>query len=107
MKEVSQVTALIFDHSLFLPLARKLAKTYKRVLYFSPWEEGFPTLNKCIIGDGFPDIERCNDIWRVKNEIDVAIFPDIQHSGLQLELESQGIAVWGSRGGDSLEIFLS
>lgn len=103
MKEVSQVTALVYDHGLFLPLARKLAQTYKRVLYFTPWEEAFPTLNKCIIGDGFPDVERCNDIWRVKNEVDVFIFPDIQHSGLQLELESQGCNVWGSRACDSLE----
>ena len=104
MKEASQVTACVIDHGLFLPLALKLAKTYKRVLYHTPWEKGFPLLNDCIIGDGFDEIERCNDIWRVKNDVDLFIFPDIQHSGLQLELESQGKAVWGSRSGDSLEI---
>lgn len=104
MKEASQVTALVYDHGLFLPLARHLAKTYKRVLYFTPWETAFPTLNQCIIGDGYPDVERCNDIWSVKKEIDLWCFPDIQHSGLQLELESQGFPVWGSRSGDALEI---
>ena len=104
MKPVSDITALVFDHGLFLPLALKLAKTYKRVLYHTPWEKGFPLLNDCIIGDGFDEIERCDDIWSVKNEVDLWIFSDIQHSGLQLELESQGAAVWGSRRGDSLEI---
>lgn len=106
MKELSQITACVFDHGLYIPLARHLAKTYKRVLYYSDWETGFPTINGCIIGDGFPegDIDRCDDIWKLKDEVDVWIFPDIYHAGLQLELESQGRLVWGSRGGDSLEI---
>lgn len=104
MKEASQVTALVFDHGLFVPIAQRLAVTYKRVLYHSPFEEGFTTLNKSIIGDGFPEIERCEDFWSIKDEIDLFVFPDIQHAGLQLELERQGKAVWGSRGGDSLEL---
>lgn len=104
MKEPSQVTALVFDHSLFIPLAQRLAKGFKRVLYHSPFEEGFTTINKAIIGDGFPDIERCDDFWSMKDEIDLFVFPDIQHAGLQLELERQGKAIWGSRRGDSLEL---
>ena len=95
---------MVLDHGLFLPLALKLAKSYKRVLYWTPSEKGFPLLNDCIIGDGFENVERCNDFWKIKSEIDLFIFPDIQHSGLQLELESQGFPVWGSRNGDSLEI---
>src|SRR5207247_4374584 len=79
--------------------------SYGRVLYFTPLEEGFPCLSRCIIGDGFERVERCNDIWKVKNDVDVFVFPDIQHSGLQLELESQGKPVWGSRNADSLEMF--
>lgn len=104
MKELSQITACVIDHGLYLPLARHLAKTYKRVLYWSQWETGFPTINDCLIGDGFDDVERCDDIWSVKNEVDLFVFPDIYHSGLQKELVSQGKPVWGSRDGDSLEI---
>lgn len=85
-------------------MARTLANKFKRVLYHTPAERAFSTLNDFIIGDGFDNIERCDDIWKCKNEVDVWCFPDIQHSGLQLELESQGRAVWGSRNGDSLEI---
>lgn len=106
MKSVSNITACVCDHGLFLPLALKLAQTYKRVLYYTPWEKGFPLLNDCVVGDGFEDqgVERVNDIWKIKKEVDLFVFPDIQHSGLQLELESQGFPVWGSRNGDSLEI---
>lgn len=85
-------------------MARTLAKKFKRVLYHTPAERAFSTLNDFILGDGFDNIERCDDIWKCKNEVDVWVFSDIQHSGLQLELESQGRAVWGSRNGDSLEI---
>lgn len=104
MKALSQITAMVIDHGLFLPLALKLAESYKRVLYWTPFEKGFPLLNDCIIGDGFENLERVDDIWKFKDETDIWVCPDIQHSGLQLELESQGRAVWGSRRGDSLEL---
>jgi len=104
MKETAQVTALVVDHGLFLPLAERLAQTYKRVLYWSPYEEGFSTIKKGCYGDGYPNIERCEDIWLAKDEIDLFIFPDIQHAGLQLELEAQGFPVWGSRAADSIEL---
>ncbi len=104
MKEISEVTACVFDHGLFTSVAHRLAKACKRVLYHTPAECAFTTLEQHIIGDGHADIERCGDIWKVKDEVDLWVFPDIQHSGLQLELERQGFAVWGSRNGDSLEI---
>lgn len=104
MKPISDVSCLVFDHGLFLPVAHRMAQACKRVLYHNPCSEAFATLNKHIIGDGYSDIEKCEDIWKVKKDVDLWIFPDIQDSGLQLELESQGFAVWGSRNGDSLEI---
>ena len=104
MKDVKDITALVFDHGLFLPIAVKLAETYKRVLYHTPWESSFPTVNQCVIGDGFEKVERCDDIWSVKNEVDLFIFPDIMDAGLQLELESQGFPVWGSRAACEVEM---
>lgn len=105
MKEPSQITACIIDPGLFLPLAVRLAPHYKRVLFHNPvWSDGFPTLNKWIIGAGFDNVEQCEDFWPLKDEIDLFVFPDIGRSGLQLELESQGKLVWGSRTGDGLEI---
>lgn len=104
MKDTKDITALVVDHGIFVPLAAKLAQVYKRVLYYSPWEEGFPKLNKALLGYGYDNVERCNDIWDVMPDVDLCVFPDIQHSGLQLHLESIGKAVWGSRKGDILEL---
>lgn len=102
MKELSDVTFLVFGHGLEIPIAARLARDSKRVLYHSPWEEGFSTINKGILGEGI--VERCDDIWAVKNEVDCFVFPDVQHSGLQLELESQGYPVWGARRCDRYEL---
>lgn len=97
-------TVLIFDHSLFQPLAQRLVGHFKRVLYHVPVSESFPTLNKYILGDGYDGIERVDDIWKVMPEVDLCAFPDIYDSGLQLHLEEIGKRVWGSRTADSLEI---
>jgi len=104
VKDVKDITACVIDHGLFLPLALKLGQTYKRVLYWTPADRDFPILNEHVIGDGYEHVERCRDFWEHKKEIDLFIFPDVQHSGLQLELESQGFLVWGSRTGDELEL---
>lgn len=106
MKSLSDSTCLVFDNGLFVPLAERISRNgFGRVLYHSPYEEGFSTLNEAIIGYGLEGVERVNDIWTVKDEVDTWIFPDIEHAGLQLEFESQGRSVWGSRKGDSLELF--
>lgn len=106
MKEASDVSCIVFDHGLFLPLAQRLSQFYKRVLYHKPGTEAFPTLNRGCIGDGFEEIECINDPWPLidKGEIDLAVFPDILDSGTQLHLEKAGVAVWGSRQGDSIEL---
>ncbi len=105
MKPIGESTALVVDHGLFVTVAERLARDgFGRVLYHSPYEEGFSKLNSAILGYGLEGVERCNDIWQVKNEVDVWVFPDIEHAGIQLELESQGRAVWGSRKGDTLEL---
>lgn len=109
MKETSQVTACVLDHGLFPSLAVELAKSFKRVLYQNlAAVDAFPTLNKCIIGEGYEGVEVIQlpeDHWDFKNEIDLYIYPDLYHGGEQRELESQGKAVWGTRHGDRLEVF--
>lgn len=106
MKETKQVTALFADHGLFFPLAQELGKQYKRVLYWKPVSTAFPTLNQACLGDGFEEVEVVEEPWSFidQGEIDLAVFPDILDSGLQLHLEQIGIPVWGSRKGDSIEL---
>jgi len=102
--DLSGKTVLVRGHGLDIPLARKLSQSFGRVLYFADWEEGFSSIKKFSIGNGFPDIERCEDLWHAKKDVDLFLYPDIGHSGEQLELESQGYRVWGSRLGDELEL---
>lgn len=100
----SDATVLVVDHSLFLPLAIKLVPDFKRVLYYTPFENAYPILNDAIIGDGFEGLERIDDIFEHLDEFQLAVFPDIRHSGLQKHLDSIGKRVWGSRNGDDLEL---
>ena len=97
-------TFLVADNSLFIPVARALARSGNRVLYHNlGWQQGFPKLEAGIIGDGLPDIECVPDLWDVKDEVDCFVFPDIQAAGLQCELRRQGKRVWGSAKGQTIE----
>lgn len=102
--DLSTKTALVWDHGCFLPLARRLAQGFGRVLYHRPWAKSYPLLNEGIIGDGFGDLEHCLDPWLVKDEVDCFVFPDIYHRGEQKELREQGYPVWGAADGMLLEI---
>lgn len=105
MKDTSDITAIVVDNGLNIPLAQKLAPQVKRLLYYSPWVRAFPVLNEAIIGDGFEGVERVDSIFDHIKEADLFIFPDIYRSELQKYLEEQGHIVWGSRDADSLEIY--
>jgi hypothetical protein len=94
----------VYDHGLFLHLARVLAKDFGRVIYYVPWESGYPRSNIPRIGDGFPEIERVLSPWSYYDEIDVWCFPDCYEGDLQDFLVSQGKQVWGCRSGEFLEL---
>jgi hypothetical protein len=102
--DLSSKTFGVFDHhSLFLPVALRLAESGARVLYQTPTDRR-DSINEAIVGDGFPEIECCDDLWLVKKEVDCFVFPDVRHMGMQLELRSQGFPVWGAGRGMRLEL---
>jgi len=103
MKPASEVVCCVVDTGIFIHVARRLARDFKKVYYWSPWEISFPKLKDSIIGDGYEDIEACESIESVKDECDLFVFPDIGYSDLQQELVRSGKAVWGCRGADELE----
>jgi len=103
MKETKDLIVAIADHGLFSHVGRALSKSVKHVYYWSPWDKAFPSVTDWVIGEGFENMTRVESIWDVKKDCDLMVFPDIGFSGLQLELESQGFPVWGSRKADSLE----
>lgn len=103
--KTSDITCCVVDKGLFLHLAIRLARDYKRVMYWSPWESAFPSCHQSVIGDGFKEIERVESIWEVKDECDLFVFPDVGYGPLQRELRGQGYPVWGHMGGDELELY--
>ena len=103
MKDPKDSIVCVVDKGLFLPIAQKLGEQCKHVYWCNPGEQAFPSLKQGIIGDGFDNLELVDDLWRVKDNVDVFVFPDIGYSGLQLELASQGFPVFGSRRADELE----
>lgn len=104
MKSISEVTCLVVDSGLFLPMALRMADDCKRVLYYNPDQRESPSIKQGLIGSGMENVEITLDFWDHLNEIDLFCFPNIGQGGLQLHLESLGKAVWGSRHGDIFEI---
>lgn len=103
MKSASDVTAVIVDSGIFVPVARRLARDFAKTYYWSPWETAWPTVRNFCVGDGFEEMERVESVWDVKDKCDLFVFTDIGYSGMQRELISQGKAVWGARDADGLE----
>lgn len=106
-EDFSNRVALVCDDGQFLDVALRLARDFGKVYFWNPGLiEGFPKAGKSAIGQGFKaqGVEWVKDIFSVKNKVDLFVFGDILTSGIQLELESQGKRVVGSRTGDRLEI---
>jgi len=108
--DLSTKTACIVDSGLFVGLALSICKKlsnqgFSRVLYHTPFDEDHQRVQQVCWGDGFGafGIERCDDIWKELPAIDLFIFPDNGHVGLQLYLESIGKRVVGSKAGQDLE----
>jgi hypothetical protein len=101
---LKDITCCVVDNGIFIHVARRLAREYKKVYYWSPADRAFPVLRERCVGDGYPDIVRVEHPLQVKHECDLFVFPDIGHCHLQSELIEQGYPVWGARMGDSIEI---
>jgi hypothetical protein len=97
-KDIADVTFAVVDHGTYFPVAERLARDAKHVLYHIPNGESFPTFAMASRGDGHDEVECVQDIWARKSEVDCWVFPDTGDAGMQKELESQGFPVWGSKG---------
>ena len=103
MKDVSDVTFCVVDTGLFLPLAFCLSQQAKRVIYWNTDKRSFPSVKQGTIGDGFENIEQYWGLYPPK-DADCYVFPDIGNADLQEDLIERGRKVWGSGGGDILEL---
>jgi hypothetical protein len=103
MKETQEVVALVVDCGAYPHIARRLARDFHKVYYWSPWDAAYPRFKDAMVGDGYGDIIRVKSVEVVKQQCDLFVFPGINFPDMQLELLHQGKAVWGCRQAEELE----
>jgi len=103
--DVSTKTVLFVCNPLFVDMATRLARDFKKVYLYVPVSGSFPTMNHGMVGYGLEDIELVDNMWEKYDEIDLYVFPDLGHAALQVQLEKMGKRVWGARYGEELEVY--
>lgn len=101
MKDLSDLTVCVIDHGLFPFIAQRLARDCRKVFYTTESERAFPTVHD-IVGDGFADFERVDSLWRVHDQCDLFVFPDVGFGPLQEHLAEEH-PVFGAKRGSELE----
>lgn len=105
MKELQDLVVTVADFGSFICLAKKISETCK-VNYHSPIEREFRSITNATIGYGIKGLTKIESFMHpdVVKETDLYVFPDIGYEGEQKYLKSIGKSVWGSNGGDELEM---
>jgi len=101
--DLSSKTVLIRDWGNYTELGIRLAREFGRVLYFKPWADTAPRTQDLLVGDGYDEMERVRDFWDAVHKSDLVVYPDIYDADEQLEVERQGVRVWGSRKAEQFE----
>lgn len=104
MTDYKSKTCLVWDNGLFIECAITLARDFGRVLYYVPWQSGYPSSNISVIGSGVPNIKHVESPWPYIEEVDLWVFPDVYEGPTQEYLASLGKRVWGGRRGEDLEL---
>lgn len=106
MSEWTDKTVLVVSNPLFVSLAERLTRDFKRVLLHVPFSGSFPVMNAGMVGYGLPGVELVDSVFGPHfDDIDLFVFPDLYHGPLQVQLEQMGKRVWGARNGEELEIY--
>jgi len=98
-------TVMVVDDGYQVELAKRLSKTFGRVLYFMEWRNnGYPKVEDYYVGQNIEGIESVDNIFDYIYDTDIFIFTHILHGDLQVYLESIGKLVYGARKAEILEI---
>ena len=96
MTNLKDKTCLVIDYGFFAPLAERLAREFGKVYYYCALKTGYRRKIESLPGYGVPGVIAIDDWYKVKDEIDLFVFPDCYDAGLQEDLKSQGCLVWGA-----------
>jgi phosphoribosylamine-glycine ligase len=104
MIDLSNKVCLFFDPSAgFTHMAEAVVGEFAEVVYFSPFEQAFPSSKDYLPGTNLDGIRRAWDFWDEVDSADLVVFPDVGNAGLQEYLRRQGMPVFGSAGAEKLE----
>ena len=115
MANTKNKTILVHDSGAFFEIALALADHYKQVLYYVPWESGFPSPDKARVGtewvngkqlDTFDGkaFKRVPEFFEALKEADIVFFTDCYNGDLMEHLREMGYPVCGSGRGQILEL---
>lgn len=110
MTDLSNKAVTFYDASgSYTHMAEAVVGDFRRVLYYSPYETGFPHPKNFLPGYGVEGIDRVGvgqdieDFWDAVEISDLIVFTDVGNGGLQSYLRGQGIPVFGSGRSSRLE----
>ena len=99
-------TALVVCSGLFVSIAERLGRDFKKVYLYVPYAGNFPTMSKGMLGHGLENVERVDGIFGPHfDSVDLFVFVDLGHAALQIHLEKLGKRVWGPRNAEEQEIY--
>lgn len=97
-------TALVYDYGLFTELAARLARDFKTVYYYVPWQDAFPKSTKSLIGEGFDGLVRIKNFWDYVDKVDLIYVPDTHCGDLVEFLKNHKYPVCGVGAAEELEL---
>jgi hypothetical protein len=104
--KVSDKICLVVCSGLFVSIAERLARDFKKVYLYVPYAGNFPTMSKGMLGHGLENVERVDGIFGPHfDSVDLFVFVDLGHAALQIHLEKLGKRVWGPRNAEEQEIY--
>lgn len=103
-KKYQDMVACVVDFGTFTSVAHRLAKDIGKVYLFNPWVSGFPLVQDHLVGTGYPDITRVDNLFDIVEECDMFVFPEVGMGDLEMHLEKMGKLVVGSRKAEKLEM---
>lgn len=107
MKPIEEIHSCVVDAGTFIPLAEMMGQKVQRSSYYSPFEQEYLGIERCVIGEGFPNFDRVDEFMEPDffDSVDLWIFPDIGYGGFQKYLRRAGKLVFGSMGASDLELY--
>lgn len=97
-------TVLCYDLGIFTEMAAALVKDFKKVYYYVPWADAFPSSNKQKIGIDFKGLTRIQNFWEYVDKVDLIVSFDTYSGDLIDYLRDMGYRVWGAGSAEALEL---